>query len=69
MEDIDLEVLLADLNAVELPEGEERTFRNENNEDQTIYYGFDIQMENGTLATIVHEGGDFVSKWFFMVVW
>ncbi|CAL2037977.1 unnamed protein product [Caenorhabditis brenneri] len=69
MEDINLEVLLADLNAVEFPEGEGRTFRNENNEDETINYGFDIQMENGTLATIVHEGGDFVSKWFFMVVW
>ncbi|CAL2037976.1 unnamed protein product [Caenorhabditis brenneri] len=65
MEDINLEVLLADLNAVEFPEGEERTFRNESNRDVTVNYGFDIRKENGTLATIVHQGGNLVSKKFF----
>ncbi|EGT56488.1 hypothetical protein CAEBREN_25176 [Caenorhabditis brenneri] len=69
MEDINLEVLLADLSAVEFPEGEERTFKDASNRDVTINYGFDIQMENGTLATIVHQGGNIVSKWFYMVVW
>ncbi|CAL2037971.1 unnamed protein product [Caenorhabditis brenneri] len=69
MEEINLEVLLDDLNAVEFPQGEERTFKDENNRDVTINYGFDIQMENGALATIVHEGGNIVSKWFYMVVW
>ncbi|EGT56527.1 hypothetical protein CAEBREN_01898 [Caenorhabditis brenneri] len=44
-------------------------FPNESNRDVTINYGFDIQTENGTLTTIVHEGGNFISKWFYMVVW
>ncbi|EGT56479.1 hypothetical protein CAEBREN_07028 [Caenorhabditis brenneri] len=69
MEDINLEVLLADLNAVKFPEGKERTFRNASNRDVTIDYGFDIRMDNGTLATIVHKGGNIISKWFYMVVW
>ncbi|CAL2037974.1 unnamed protein product [Caenorhabditis brenneri] len=68
MEDINLEVLLDDLNAVNFPHGVEKTFKDASNGDVLINCGFDIQMENGTLATIVHQGGNFISKWFYMVV-
>ncbi|CAL2036207.1 unnamed protein product [Caenorhabditis brenneri] len=69
MEDIDLEVLLADLDAVEVPEGTQRKFINEDNEEETIAYGFDIQCQDGRIATIVHDGGIIPYKAFFMIVW
>ncbi|CAL2037979.1 unnamed protein product [Caenorhabditis brenneri] len=69
MEDINLGVLLADLNAVNFPEGEKRTYKDESKRTVTIGYGFDIRRNDNTVATIVHHGGNIVSKRFHMVVW
>ncbi|EGT51945.1 hypothetical protein CAEBREN_16359 [Caenorhabditis brenneri] len=69
MEEIDLQSLLEDLNAVNFPEGEERFYKTQNNEERVVDYGFDITRNDGTVATIEHEGGNIVSKRFFFVVW
>ncbi|EGT56504.1 hypothetical protein CAEBREN_07626 [Caenorhabditis brenneri] len=69
MEVIDLGVLLADLNAVNFPEGEKRIYKNQCNRNVTIGYGFDIRRNDNTLATILHHGGNIVSKQFHMLVW
>lgn len=69
MEVINLEVLLADLNAVNFPQGERRTFKDENNRTVTVNYGFDIRRNDNTVATILHHGGNIVSKQFHMLVW
>ncbi|EGT52139.1 hypothetical protein CAEBREN_03197 [Caenorhabditis brenneri] len=69
MEEINLHSLLADLNAMVFPEGEERVYKLEGNEEYGMHYGFDITRNDGTVATIEHEGGDIVSKRFFFVVW
>ncbi|CAL2037951.1 unnamed protein product [Caenorhabditis brenneri] len=70
MEDINLEVLLADLNAVNFPQGEKRTYEDENNRTVTIRYGFDIHKNENTVATIVHHHrGNIVSNLFHMIVW
>ncbi|CAL2037973.1 unnamed protein product [Caenorhabditis brenneri] len=69
MEDIVLEVLLADLNAVNFPEGEKRFYKKPCNTTIAIEYGFDIRRNDNTVATIVHHGGNIVSKQFHMLVW
>ncbi|EGT56624.1 hypothetical protein CAEBREN_19518 [Caenorhabditis brenneri] len=69
MEDINLEVLLAGLNAVNFPQGEKRMYKDENNRTVTIEYGFDIHKNDNTVATIVHHGGNIVSNLFHMIVW
>ncbi|CAL2037952.1 unnamed protein product [Caenorhabditis brenneri] len=69
MEDINLGVLLSGLNAVNFPQGEKRTYKDENNRTVTIEYGFDIHKNDNTVATIVHHGGNIVSNLFHMIVW